>query len=155
MDIRSVIRWRRRSCLSYLWIRHPDGGPSQSRFTQQDGPICKTLEQKIYLFFLFNFVLQVQFLYALAILLSVPLQLFPAIRILENGILTRSGKVDPSVKWTKNIFRWFLVFFTTAISSWGAADLDKFVAFVGCFAWCVISSGLRLHEMDIDVFLIP
>jgi len=81
-------------------------------------------------------VQSVQFLYALAILLSVPLQLFPAIRILENGIFTRSGKGDASVKWTKNIFRWCLVFFTTVISSWGAADLDKFVAFVGCFA-CV------------------
>jgi apolipoprotein N-acyltransferase len=70
-------------------------------------------------------------------MLSVPLQLFPAVRILENGLFTRSGKVDTSVKWTKNIFRWFLLFFTTAVSSWGAADLDKFVAFVGCFAWFV------------------
>jgi len=78
----------------------------------------------------------VQFLYALAILLSVPLQLFPAIRILENGIFTRSGKADTRVKWLKNSFRFAMVFVCTAISWVGAADLDKFVAFVGCFA-CV------------------
>ena len=83
-------------------------------------------------------VQSVQFLYALAILLSVPLQLFPAIRILENGIFTRSGKADPRVKWLKNSFRFATVFLCTAISWVGAADLDKFVAFVGCFAWCVI-----------------
>ncbi|KAF4614123.1 hypothetical protein D9613_007849 [Agrocybe pediades] len=78
----------------------------------------------------------VQFLYALAILLSVPLQLFPAIRILENGLFTRSGKSDPRVKWLKNMFRFSMVFVCSAISWVGAADLDKFVAFIGCFA-CV------------------
>jgi len=39
------------------------------------------------------------------------------------------------VKWAKNLFRFALVLFTTVISSFGAKDLDKFVAFVGCFAW--------------------
>ncbi|KIK10232.1 hypothetical protein K443DRAFT_670855 [Laccaria amethystina LaAM-08-1] len=78
----------------------------------------------------------VQFLYALAILLSVPLQLFPAIRILENGIFTRSGKADPKVKWLKNCFRFGMVAICTIISWLGAADLDKFVAFIGSFA-CV------------------
>ncbi|KAH9481708.1 Vacuolar amino acid transporter 3 [Psilocybe cubensis] len=81
-------------------------------------------------------VQSVQFFYALAILLSVPLQLFPAIRILENGLFTRSGKVDTRVKWYKNMFRFGMVFFCSIISWIGAADLDKFVAFVGCFA-CV------------------
>ncbi|KAG6827742.1 hypothetical protein H0H92_010588 [Tricholoma furcatifolium] len=78
----------------------------------------------------------VQFLYALAILLSIPLQFFPAVRILENGLFTRSGKADPRVKWLKNAFRAGMVALCTAISWVGAADLDKFVAFVGCFA-CV------------------
>jgi len=78
----------------------------------------------------------VQFLYALAILLSVPLQLFPAVRILENSLFTRSGKGDPKVKWLKNTFRFGMVLLCTVISWLGAADLDKFVAFVGCFA-CV------------------
>ncbi|KAJ7707318.1 transmembrane amino acid transporter protein-domain-containing protein [Mycena rosella] len=81
-------------------------------------------------------VQSVQFIYSLAIMLSVPLQLFPAIRIMENGIFTRSGKVDNKVKWTKNVFRFATVFFAATISWIGAADLDKFVAFIGCFA-CV------------------
>ncbi|KAF8199664.1 amino acid transporter [Pholiota molesta] len=71
----------------------------------------------------------VQFFYACAILLSVPLQLFPAVRILENGLFTRSGKADARVKWLKNSFRFAMVWV-------GAADLDKFVAFIGCTA-CV------------------
>ncbi|TRM64501.1 transmembrane amino acid transporter protein-domain-containing protein [Schizophyllum amplum] len=78
----------------------------------------------------------VQFLYAMAILLSVPLQIFPATRILENGLFVRSGKQDNYVKWQKNCLR-FVVVFTCAVISWlGADDLDKFVAFIGCFA-CV------------------
>ncbi|TFK40210.1 amino acid transporter [Crucibulum laeve] len=81
-------------------------------------------------------VQSVQFLYALAILLSVPLQLFPAVRILENGLFTRSGKADQRVKWLKNLFRFGMVAVCTIISWLGAADLDKFVAFIGSFA-CV------------------
>lgn len=80
-------------------------------------------------------VQSVQFLYSLAILLSVPLQLFPAVRIMENGLFTRSGKSDPRIKWLKNLFRAVIVLGCTGISWAGAADLDKFVAFVGCFAW--------------------
>jgi hypothetical protein len=82
---------------------------------------------------------QVQFIYSLAILLSVPLQLFPAVRIMENGLFTagRSGKADARVKWLKNAFRAGVVMLCTLISWAGAADLDKFVALVGSFAWCV------------------
>ncbi|KAI0067192.1 hypothetical protein BV25DRAFT_1795537 [Artomyces pyxidatus] len=78
----------------------------------------------------------VQFLYSLAILLSVPLQLFPAVRIMENGLFTSSGKADPKIKWQKNAFRFCVVMGCTMLSWAGAADLDKFVAFVGSFA-CV------------------
>jgi len=78
----------------------------------------------------------VQFLYSMAILLSVPLQLFPAVRILENALFTHSGKADNRVKWFKNIFRFFMVMLCSFISFVGAGDLDKFVALVGCFA-CV------------------
>jgi len=82
-------------------------------------------------------VLQVvQFLYSMAILLSAPLQLFPAVRIMENGLFVKSGKVDVIVKWQKNIFRFFIVMICTGISWAGAKDLDKFVAFIGSFA-CV------------------
>lgn len=78
----------------------------------------------------------VQFLYSLAILLSTPLQLFPAIRIMENELFTRSGKYNPYIKWQKNIFRFFLVFFCALLAWGGAGDLDKFVSLVGSFA-CV------------------
>ncbi|KAF3387693.1 Vacuolar amino acid transporter 3 [Penicillium rolfsii] len=83
-----------------------------------------------------KFVNVVQLLYSLAILLSTPLQLFPAIRILENELFTRSGKYNPYIKWKKNAFRFFLVFVCAFVAWGGAADLDKFVALVGSFA-CV------------------
>jgi solute carrier family 36 (proton-coupled amino acid transporter) len=78
----------------------------------------------------------VQFMYSLAILLSTPLQLFPAIRILENELFSRSGKYNPYIKWKKNAFRFFLVVVCALIAWGGADDLDKFVALVGSFA-CV------------------
>jgi proton-coupled amino acid transporter len=54
---------------------------------------------------------------------------------MENGIFARSGKGDPRVKWLKNVFRFSMVLLCSVISWVGAADLDKFVAFVGSFAW--------------------
>lgn len=81
-----------------------------------------------------QFVNGVQLLYSLAILLSTPLQLFPAIRILENALFVRSGKHNTKIKWQKNVFRFFLVFFTALIARGGANDLDKFVAVIGSFA---------------------
>ena len=81
-----------------------------------------------------KFVNAVQFLYAIAILLSTPLQLFPAIRILENAFFTKSGRRNERVKWYKNFFRFFLVVVCALISWVGAGDLDKFVSLVGSFA---------------------
>jgi len=78
----------------------------------------------------------VQLLYSLAILLSTPLQLFPAIRIMETGLFSRSGKYNPYIKWKKNAFRFFLVIVCAVVAYAGANDLDKFVALVGSFA-CV------------------
>jgi proton-coupled amino acid transporter len=78
---------------------------------------------------------QVQFLYSVAILLSIPLQFFPAVRIVENALFVRSGKRNPRVKWLKNLSRFGLMMVCTAISWAGAADLDKFVALIGSFAW--------------------
>lgn len=83
-----------------------------------------------------KFVNAVQFLYSLAILLSTPLQLFPAIRICENELFTRSGKYNPGIKWKKNFFRFMLVMFCAFVAWGGAGDLDKFVSLVGSFA-CV------------------
>jgi solute carrier family 36 (proton-coupled amino acid transporter) len=76
----------------------------------------------------------VQFLYSLAILLSTPLQIFPAIRITENALFTKSGKYNPYIKWQKNIYRFFFVAMCAVIAWGGADDLDKFVALVGNFA---------------------
>jgi len=83
------------------------------------------------------FVQVVQFLYSLAILLSAPLQLFPALRIMESRLFARkSGREDLRVKWTKNAFRALLIVVCYLVSWAGAKDLDKFVSFVGSFA-CV------------------
>lgn len=90
----------------------------------------------------------VQLMYATAILLSTPLQLFPGIKILENCIFTKkqrknqerellegenvlSGKEDPRIKWLKNSMRLVVVVVTCVISYAGAADLDKFVSLIG------------------------
>jgi proton-coupled amino acid transporter len=103
-----------------------------------------------------KFVQVVQFLYTIAIVLrsaarlrtimmstvlilnfgcSLPLQLFPAVRIWENGLFVRSGKHDPKVKWEKNIFRAGIVLLCSLISWAGASNLDGFVSFIGSFAW--------------------
>ncbi|KAF9358929.1 neutral amino acid transporter [Mortierella sp. NVP85] len=81
-----------------------------------------------------HWVQSVQGLYSIAIMLSIPLQLFPAIRIMENGIFTRSGKYNNLVKWQKNFFRIFILFICAAISIWAGDNLDKFVSFVGSVA---------------------
>ncbi|KAL8952302.1 MAG: hypothetical protein Q9222_001791 [Ikaeria aurantiellina] len=80
-----------------------------------------------------KFVNAVQFLYSLAIILSTPLQLFPAIRIIENELFTRSGKNDFRIKTGKNVFRFCLVMICALIAWGGAGDLDKFVAIIGTF----------------------
>ena len=77
----------------------------------------------------------VQFLYSLAVLVGTPVQLFPALRILEGRLFGhRSGKKDAATKWKKNFFRMSIVVLCGAISVAGASDLDKFVALIGSFA---------------------
>ncbi|KAG4419663.1 hypothetical protein IFR04_007163 [Cadophora malorum] len=79
----------------------------------------------------------VQFLYSLAVLAGDPVQLFPAMRILEGSIFGhRSGKQNVKTKWKKNAFRTLLVCGCGLISILGATNLDKFVALIGSFA-CV------------------
>lgn len=94
--------------------------------------------------------LSYQFLYSLAILLSTPLQLFPAVRIMENGLFTRSGKSNPQVKWQKNIFRACTVSACMVLAWVGSNDLDKFVSIIGsacCIPLCV-SSERSAHRPD-------
>ncbi|CAR25893.1 hypothetical protein ZYGR_0A04660 [Zygosaccharomyces rouxii] len=80
--------------------------------------------------------ISVQLIYSLAILLSTPLQLFPAIRIFETWTFpsNASGKHNHRVKWLKNYFRTGVVIFTALLAWVGANDLDKFVSLVGSFA---------------------
>lgn len=76
----------------------------------------------------------VQFIYSLAILLSTPLQIYPAIEITSQQLFSRTGKYNPWIKWKKNVFRFFMVMFCAMIAWLGADDLDKFVSIVGSFA---------------------
>lgn len=79
----------------------------------------------------------VQFIYSFAVLVGTPVQLFPAVRIIEGKIFGRySGKRDSLTKWKKNALRLMIVVMTGVISALGASDLDKFVALIGSFA-CV------------------
>ncbi|KAI7853304.1 transmembrane amino acid transporter protein-domain-containing protein [Circinella umbellata] len=83
----------------------------------------------------------IQALYAMAICLSIPLQLFPAIRIIETALFTRSGKHNPVVKWQKNAFRLAAVLVCSCIAIAGSDDLDKFVSLVGslcCVPLCFL-----------------
>ncbi|CAO3596757.1 unnamed protein product [Absidia cylindrospora] len=83
----------------------------------------------------------IQALYALAICLSIPLQLFPAIRITENALFSRSGKHNPVVKWQKNVFRFMAVLACACVAIIGSSDLDKFVSLVGslcCVPLCFV-----------------
>lgn len=83
-----------------------------------------------------GFVIMIQLLYAFAILLSTPIQIFPAVRLIELRLFKRnqSGKSSNLVKWQKNLSRALFVLVTSIIALYGGKNLDKFVSFVGCFA---------------------
>ncbi|KAF7197676.1 Vacuolar amino acid transporter 3 [Pseudocercospora fuligena] len=80
----------------------------------------------------------VQFLYSMAVLVGEPVQLFPAVRIIEQALFgdKASGKKSKSVKWQKNGVRIAAMIFCGVVAIVGASDLDKFVALIGAFA-CV------------------
>lgn len=89
-------------------------------------------------------VILVQFLYTLAIVFSVPLQLFPAIGIVEQHLLfppetTVSGKFDPVIKWQKNMFRASSALVVALIAWVGADSLDRVVSIIGSFACLPLS----------------
>lgn len=94
-------------------------------------------------------------LYSIAVFLSAPLQLFPAIRIGESAIFnsrlfltaeelasltgegklySNSGKYHPQIKWMKNLFRALSVFVISFLAYLNANNIDRFVSFNGCFA---------------------
>lgn len=76
-----------------------------------------------------------QLSYSLATLVGIPVQLFPALGIMEGKIFGRkSGRRDNVTKWKKNIFRCAIVVLCALIAAAGAGNLDKFVALIGSFA---------------------
>ncbi|CAK9439131.1 uncharacterized protein LODBEIA_P33550 [Lodderomyces beijingensis] len=99
-------------------------------------------------------VQSILFLYSIAVFLSAPLQLFPAIKIGESVLFRHrgkqrkgetssnsdgklyhhSGKHNPQVKWLKNGFRALFVVAIAFIAFLNANNIDKFVSFNGCFA---------------------
>jgi proton-coupled amino acid transporter len=90
----------------------------------------------------------VQFLYCLAVLVGEPVQLFPAVRIMEGKIFgRRSGKHSSRTKWKKNCFRTAVVLVAGGIAMVGAGDLDKFVSLIGSFAVCCI----KIPEISADL----
>lgn len=95
-----------------------------------------------------KFVQALQFLYSLAILLSTPLQLFPAVSILERGVFaSKSGKYNDRIKLGKNAFRASIVIVSTFAAWLGSNSLDVFVSFIGsvaCVPLCFIYPPL-LH----------
>ncbi|CAI4721608.1 AMP_1a_G0045930.mRNA.1.CDS.1 [Saccharomyces cerevisiae] len=100
------------------------------------------------------FVNLIQLFYSIAIMLSTPLQLFPAIKIIENkffpkftkiyvkhdDLTTRvelrpnSGKLNWKIKWLKNFIRSIIVIIVVSIAYFGSDNLDKFVSVIGSLA---------------------
>ncbi|KAK7754431.1 hypothetical protein SLS62_003726, partial [Diatrype stigma] len=85
-----------------------------------------------------RFVNAVQFLYSVAVLVGNPVQLFPALRIMEGKLFGAhaSGKKSRRTKWVKNAFRAAVVAACGAVAVLGAGNLDRFVALIGSCA-CV------------------
>ncbi|CCK71982.1 Avt4p KNAG_0I01970 [Huiozyma naganishii CBS 8797] len=98
------------------------------------------------------FVLLIQLFYSMAIMLSTPLQLYPAIKIIENKVFPQfikiyerdsqaqttrvryrpnSGKLSWRVKWLKNLVRSAIVFLVVLFAYCGIDYLDKVVAVIG------------------------
>jgi proton-coupled amino acid transporter len=74
----------------------------------------------------------------MAVLVGEPVQLFPAVRIIEQALFgdKASGKKSAGIKWQKNALRTAAMAFCGVVAILGASDLDKFVSLIGAFA-CV------------------
>lgn len=73
----------------------------------------------------------IQVLYAMAVFLTAPLQLFPVLRLAENAIFQKSGRSLPKVKWSKNALRTAICIAVAVLSYTGASNLDLFASVVG------------------------
>ncbi|KAJ2084391.1 hypothetical protein H4R24_000021 [Coemansia sp. RSA 988] len=86
-----------------------------------------------------SWTLMAQILYSVAILFSMPLQLFPAVKIMEAMMFTRSGRDFKSIKWQKNMFRATTALFISLIAIFGVDQLDNVVSLVGSFCLVPLS----------------
>lgn len=80
-----------------------------------------------------KFNASVQILYAVALIFSFPMVLYPGTTIIEERIMRGqpSGKIKNGVKWFKNGIR-FVCVTATAVIAWSAGDnLENFVSIVG------------------------
>ena len=100
------------------------------------------------------FVNLIQLFYSLAIMLSTPLQMFPAIKIIESKLFPKfikvyakdgnspgsyelslnSGKLNWKVKWLKNFVRSIIVTLVVLIAYLEVENLDKVVSIIGSLA---------------------
>lgn len=81
-------------------------------------------------------VMLIQLVYAMAIMLSIPLQLLPAIKLTEDKFFKnrQPGSVSSTTKWIKNISRGLITIGLCCLAYLGSSNLDLFVSFVGCVA---------------------
>lgn len=120
------------------------------------------------------FVNLIQLFYSIAIMLSTPLQLFPAIKIIENKVFPKftkstimkdyqrsdvqlrpnSGKLDWRVKWRKNVLRSIIVSLIILMAYHGYDDLDKFVSVIGSFA-CIPLVYMYPPMLHLQSYSIP
>ncbi|KAI8340057.1 transmembrane amino acid transporter protein-domain-containing protein [Chlamydoabsidia padenii] len=90
----------------------------------------------------------VELLYSAAIILTMPFMLFPALKIIENGLFYKfkSGRNSIAVKMSKNFYRVIISVVCAALAfGIGADNLDKFVSLVGsvaCVPLCFIFPGM-------------
>ena len=75
----------------------------------------------------------VQLAYSCALALTYPLMLFPVITIIEGVLIPQSSRVEPSLKWRKNMLRAAIVVASAGIAWMGYETLDNFVALIGGF----------------------
>lgn len=106
----------------------------------------------------------VQLLYALAMILTSPFMLYPALTIIEQGLYGKhglfgyhSGRLSLKWKWIKNFTR-SMVAVVCAIVSFGVgpSGLDKFVALVGsvaCMPLCFIFPGKYFPPQASSMFV--
>ncbi|ORZ23499.1 transmembrane amino acid transporter protein-domain-containing protein [Absidia repens] len=89
-----------------------------------------------------------EILYSAAIILTMPFMLFPALKIIENGLFHKfkSGRQSIGVKMSKNFYRVIISTVCAALAfGIGAENLDKFVSLVGsvaCVPLCFIFPGM-------------